>query len=93
MIVVDALAVPVRRRGLAVDGKPAGFVLDNDGLGRRGLPPPRGSDCQPVRVGEPERAVVEALHVESALVHQPVMGRTQQDEVVERGLPAVGPVA
>ena len=44
------------------------------------------------RTGEPERAVVEALNVESALVHQPVMGRAQQDEVVEGGLPAVGPV-
>ena len=43
-------------------------------------------------IGEPERAVVEALYVESAFVHQPVMSRTQQGEVVERGLPAVGPV-
>ena len=52
----------------------------------------RWSDCQPVRIGEPERSVIEALHVESALVHQPMVGRTQKDEVVERGLPAVGPV-
>ena len=42
-----------------------------------------GADGQPVRVGEPERAVIEAPHVESTLVHQPVMGRTQEDEVVE----------
>ena len=45
-----------------------------------------------MRVGEPERTVVEPLHVEPALVHQPVMGRAQQDQVVEGGLPAVGPV-
>ena len=31
---VDALPVPVRGRGLAVDGKPEGFVLDDDGVGR-----------------------------------------------------------
>ena len=45
-----------------------------------------------MRVGEPECVIVETLHVESAFVHQPVVGRTRQDEVVERGLPAVGPV-
>ena len=45
---------------------------------------PRAADGQPVRIGEPERAIVEAPHVESALVHQPVMGRTKEDEVVER---------
>ena len=52
----------------------------------------RGSDGHSVGVGEPERAVVEALHVEPALVHQPVVGRAEQDEVVERRLPALGPV-
>ena len=54
--------------------------------------PPRGPDGHPVRVDEPERTVTEALHVESTLVHQPMMGRAEQDEVVERGLPAIGPV-
>ena len=83
MVVVDALPVPVRGRGLAVNGEPEGFVLDDDGVGRRCRLPPRGPDGQPVRVGEPERAVVEALDVEPALVHQPVMSRTQEDEVVE----------
>ena len=34
VVVVDALAVPVRGRGLAVDGEPQGFVLDDDGVGR-----------------------------------------------------------
>ena len=34
MVVVDALPVPVRGRGLAVDGEPEGFVLDDDGVGR-----------------------------------------------------------
>ena len=92
MVAVDALPVPVRGRGLAVDGEPEGFVLDNDGVGRRRRASSRRSDGQPVRVGEPERAVVAALHVEPALVHQPVMGRAEQDEVVERGLPALGPV-
>ena len=92
MVIVDALPVPVRGRGLAVDGESEGFVLDDDGVGRRGLPPFRGPDGQPVRVFEPERTVIEALHVESALVHQPVMRRAQQDEVVEGGLAAVGPV-
>ena len=42
--------------------------------------------------GEPERAAVETLHVESAVVHQTVMGRAEQDEVVEGGLATVGPV-
>ena len=92
VVVVDALPVPVCCRGLAVDGEPERIALDDDGVGRRGRLPPRGSDGQPVRIGEPERAVIEALHVEPAFVHQPVMGRAQQDEVVEGGLPAVGPV-
>ena len=93
MVVIDALSVPMRGRSLAVDGESEGFVLDDDGVGRRRLAPlPGGADGQPVRVGESEHAVVEALHIESALVHQPVMGRTQKDEVAERGLAAVGPV-
>ena len=92
MVVVDALAVPVRGRGLAVDGEPERVVPDDDGGGRRGLPPPRGTDGHSVGVGEPERAVVEALDVEAALVHQPMVGRAEQDEVVERGFPAPDPV-
>ena len=52
----------------------------------------RRLDGQPVRIGEPERAVIKALHVEPAFVHQPVMGRTKEDEIVQRGLAAVGPV-
>ena len=61
--------------------------------GRRGLPAASGVlIANPCGFDEPERAVIESPHVESALVHQPVMGRAQQDEVVERGLPAVGPV-
>ena len=51
-----------------------------------------GADGHSVGVGEPERAVVEALHVESALVHEPMVGRAEQHEVVERGLATVGPV-
>ena len=101
MVVVDALAMPVRGLppsafvgglGLAVDGETEGFVPDDDSVGRRRLPPPRGPDGHSVGVGEPERAVVETLHVESALVHQPVMGRAEQNEVVEGGLAALGPV-
>ena len=42
-------------------------------------------------VVETESAVVEVPSVEPALVHQPVVGRTQQDEVPEGSLPAVGP--
>ena len=33
MVVVDALPVPVRGRGLAVDGEAEGVVLDDDGVG------------------------------------------------------------
>ena len=33
VVVVDAFAVPVRGRGLAVDGETEGFVLDDDGVG------------------------------------------------------------
>ena len=34
MVVVDALAVPVRGGGLAVDGEPEGLVSEDDGVGR-----------------------------------------------------------
>ena len=64
-----------------VDGEPERIVLDDDGVGRRGRLPPRWLDGQPVRVGEPERAVIEALHVEPTLVHQPVMGRADAESL------------
>ena len=53
---------------------------------------PWGTDGHSVGVGEPERAVVEALDVEPALVHEPVVGRAEQNEIVERGLTALGPM-
>ena len=43
MVVVDAFPVPVRGRGLAVDGEPAAYVLEDDGIGRRVLRPLRRS--------------------------------------------------
>ena len=92
VVVVDALPMPVRGRGLAVDGEPERLVLDDDSVGGRGLRSLRRSDGQSVLVGESKRAIVEALYVEPALVHQPVMRRTQEDEVVERGFTAIGPV-
>ena len=90
MVVVDALAMQVRGRGLAVDDESKRFVLDDDGVGRRCLAWHRRVDCQSVRIGEPERAIVEALHVEPALVHQSMVGRARQDGIVKRGLPADG---
>ena len=83
--------VPVRGRGLEVDGEPEVLVLVNDDVGRRCLAL-RRADRPSVRGGEPERPVVEALHIEPSLVHQPVVGRAEHHEVVERSLPALRPM-
>ena len=44
------------------------------------------------RPGEVDRAVPAAFDVETTLVHQPVMVRAQQHQVVEARLPALRPV-
>src|SRR5688572_808403 len=45
-----------------------------------------------IRSHEPQRAVVEYLHVEAAFMHGAVMKAAQRDEVGRLGLAAVGPV-
>ena len=64
------------------------MMMSGDEVSRRR----RRADGHSVGVGEPERAVVEALHTEPALVHQSMVSRAEQHEVVERGLAALGPV-
>ena len=52
----------------------------------------RRTDSNAIGGGEPERAVVEALHIEAAFLHEAVVGRAEQGEDVEGGLAALGPV-
>ena len=91
--------------GLRGDGGAGGRVRSGpDGRGRRPRPDgARPDPCAPQRgrlttdealgVGEPERAVVVALDVVSALVHETMVRRAEQDEIVKRGLSTLGPVS
>ena len=92
VVVVDAFAVPVRHRGFGVDGESEGIVSGDDDAGRGRLARGRHSYRVSVRVGEAQRPVVEAPYIEAALLYQAVVHRAQQQEVVERGLSALGPV-
>ena len=92
VVVVDTFTVPVRHRGFGVDGESEGIVSGDDDAGRGRLARGRHSYRVSVRVGEAQRPVVEAPYIEAALVYQAVVHRAQQQEVVERGLSALGPV-
>ncbi len=50
-------------------------------------------DDAPVGPAEVKPVITNPLDAEPALVHQPVMAAAQQDEIVERGIAAIRPVA
>ena len=52
----------------------------------------RRPDRPPLGRDESVRPVIEPMHVEAPLVHQPVVERAEQKQVVERGVAAPGPV-